>query len=344
MDLRNFGRTGVPVSPLCLGCMNFGGPTEEAELIKMIHHALDQGINFLDTANVYSRGTSEEIVGKALKGRREKVFLATKVHGRMSDEPLDAGNNRRHIMESVEASLRRLQTDYIDLYQLHRPQSDMAVDETLRALDDLVRAGKVRYLGSSSFASWQVLESLWVSKEYGLNRIVSEQPPYNLLDRSIERELVPMAQTYGIAIIPWSPLARGFLTGKYKRGEEPPEGSRLARDGSNRPPESHFARRTRQHLSDRGFDVLDVVEALAKEKNCSISQLALAWTMHQPGITSPIIGPRTMDHLVDNLAALDVEITDEDRARLDEVAPPEQSIATYYSSNAMDFKPSQHRW
>ena len=344
MKLRIFGRTGVPVSPLCLGCMNFGGPTPEDESIKIIHHALDQGVNFVDTANVYSRGESEKVVGKALKGRRDNIFLATKVHGRMSDEPMDAGNNRRHIMQSVEASLQRLQTDYIDLYQLHRPQSDMAIDETLRALDDLVRAGKVRYLGSSSFAAWQVMESLWVSKELGLNRFVSEQPPYNLMDRSIERELVPMARTYGIAIIPWSPLARGFLTGKYQRNEALPEGSRLARDKGTHEPGSHMHTRTNEHLSEAGFDVLDVVEALAKEKNCSVSQLALAWTMHQPGITSPIIGPRTMEHLVDNLGAVEVEITDEDRSRLDEVAPPEMQTAVYYSGRGMDFNPAQYRW
>lgn len=344
MDYRNFGRTGVPVSILCLGCMNFGGPTPEAESFEIIDRAIDSGINFLDTANVYSRGTSEEIVGKALKrnGKRDEIFLATKVHGRMDDNNiLAAGNNRRHIIEQCEASLRRLQTDYIDLYQIHRPQSDVPIDETLRALDDLIRAGKVRYIGTSSFAAWNVMESLWVAKELGLNRFVSEQPPYHLLDRSIERELLPLAQTYGIAIIPWSPLARGFLTGKYKRGEDLPGDSRFARDNNNSPA---FVERTRKHFSDMAYDLLDVVQALAQEKNCSPSQIALAWCMHQPGVTSPIIGPRTMEHFVDHLGSVDVTLTDEDRARLDQAAEPEQAIVPYYSGKMIDFRASQQRW
>jgi len=343
MEYRNLGRTGVPVSVLCLGCMNFGGATPEPESIAMIHHALDNGINFLDTANVYSRGISETIVGKALQGKRDKVVLATKVHGRMSDDVLDYGNSRRHIIEQCEASLKRLQTDHIDLYQIHRPQSDIPIDETLRALDDLIRAGKVRYIGTSSHTAWQLIESLWVAKELGLNRFVSEQPPYHLLDRSIERELVPMVQTYGIGLIPWSPLARGFLTGKYRRGADLPEGSRLSRDmDGNRP--SIFRERTEKHLTDRAFDVLDVVEAIAIEKECSISQVALAWNYQQPGITSPIIGPRTMEHLQDNLGAAGIKLSDDDRARLDDVAPPEEAIASYYNSRAMDFKQPEYRW
>jgi aryl-alcohol dehydrogenase-like predicted oxidoreductase len=343
MEYRNLGRTGVPVSILCVGCMNFGGATPEDESIQIIHRALDEGINFFDTANVYTRGISEEVTGKALKGRRDKIVLATKVHGRMSDDVLDYGNSRRHIIEQCEASLKRLQTDYIDLYQIHRPQADIPIDETLRALDDLIRAGKVRYIGTSSYAAWQVMESLWVAKELGLNRFVSEQPPYNLMDRSIERELIPMAQTYGIALIPWSPLARGFLTGKYRRGEELPEGSRLERDmGSGR--STIFSERTKKHLTDRAFDVLDVVEALANAKGATPSQIALAWMLRQPAITSPIIGPRTMEHLVDNLGAVGIEITDADREKLDSVAPPEEATASYYNSRAMDFKPPQYRW
>jgi len=342
MEYRSLGRTGVPVSVICLGCMNFGGATPEDESIKIIHHALDNGVNFVDTANVYSRGISETITGKALKGRRDKVVLATKVHGKMADDdPLAYGNNRRHIIEQCDASLKRLQTDHIDLYQIHRPQSDMAIDETLRALDDLIRAGKVRYIGTSSFASWQVMESLWVSKELGLNRFVTEQPPYHLLDRGIERELVPMAQTYGIGILPWSPLARGFLSGKYKRGQDVPEGSRFASDSGRT---GQIGRRTQQHFTDLAYNVIDVVEALAQEKGCTPAQVALAWVIRQPGVTSPIVGPRTMAHLEDNLGAVDVEMTDADRARLDEVAEPEKAIATYYSGKAMDFAPAQYRW
>src|ERR671917_2015401 len=227
MQYRSLGRTGTQVSELCLGCMMFGGRTDESPSWDIIDRAIDAGINFLDTANVYSRGRSEEVVGKALKrnGKRAQIVLATKVHGKMADDDPNAqGNNRRHIIAQCDASLRRLQTDYIDLYQIHRPDSQEPMDETLRALDDLIRAGKVRYIGTSTYAAWQVLESLWMSKELGLNRMVCEQPPYHLLDRRIERELVPLAQTYGLALIPWSPLAGGFLTGKYSRGETRAEG------------------------------------------------------------------------------------------------------------------------
>jgi len=342
MEYRSLGRTGVPVSNLCLGCMNFGMKSSEAESFEMIDKALESGINFLDTANVYSRGVSETIVGKALQrnGQRDKIVLATKVHGRMDDDdPLAAGNNRRHIIDQCDASLKRLQTDYIDLYQIHRPRSDTPIDETLRALDDLIRAGKVRYIGTSTFPSWRVMESLWVSKELGLNRFVSEQPPYHLLDRSIERELIPMAQTYGLAILPWSPLARGFLTGKYQRGEAIPGDTRL--EGDLQGP---FKKRSQQHFSDRAFDLLDVVEDLAAEKNCTPSQLALAWLINQPGVTSAIIGPRTVAQLEDNLGALAVEINAEDRRRLDEVSERELAIVPYYHGSMIDFKPSEYNW
>ena len=342
MQYRSLGRTGVQVSTLCLGCMNFGTPTPEEESLTMIDTALDRGVNFLDTANVYNRGLSEEIVGKALQrnGKRSRIVLATKVHGRMSDDDvLAAGNNRRHIIEQCEASLRRLQTDYIDLYQIHRPDSNIPIDETLRALDDLVQSGKVRYIGTSTYPAWRVLESLWASKELGLNRFVTEQPPYHLLDRSIERELIPLAQTYGLAILPWSPLARGFLSGKYVRGQEIPGDSRVARDM-----QGPFAERTRQHFGDLAYAVLDVVEAIAQEKGCTVSQVALAWCMNQPGVTSPIIGPRTLAHLDDNLGAATVAITDADRARLDAAAEPEQAIVPYYTGKNIDFKAPKYRW
>lgn len=342
MQYRSLGRTGIQVSTLCLGCMNFGFPTPEDESLAIIEYALAQGVNFLDTANVYNRGRSEEIVGKALKrsGRRDRIVLATKVHGRMDDDDiLAAGNNRRHIIAQCEASLQRLQTDYIDLYQIHRPQADVPIDETLRALDDLIRAGKVRYIGTSTFPAWQVMESLWISRELGLNRFVTEQPPYHLLDRSIERELVPLALTHGLAILPWSPLARGFLAGKYPRGQEIPGESRVARDL-----QGPMAARTKKHFSDLAYSVLDEVQALATEKSATPGQVALAWCIHQPGVTSPIIGPRTLEHLQDNLGAVDVTITDADRARLDIVAEPEQAIVPYYTGSLIDFKPPRHRW
>jgi aryl-alcohol dehydrogenase-like predicted oxidoreductase len=334
MDYRNLGRTGVQVSALCLGCMLFGAPTDEAEALRLVDRALDAGINFLDTANIYNRGRSEEIVGRALQrnGRRAHVVLATKVHGAMDDRDPNAwGNSRRHIIAQCDASLRRLRTEFIDLYQIHRPMSAIPVDETLRALDDLVRGGKVRYLGTSTFAAWQLVEALWVAKEFGLHRFVCEQPPYHLLDRRIERELVPMAQTYGLALIPWSPLAGGFLTGKYRRGDRPPPGSRLGQNPEGMDP----------HFTDAAFRVLEGVTTLAAEKGCTPGQVALAWVAQQPGVTSPIIGPRTQAQLEELLGAMDVRLTAEDLARLDAVAPPGRSIIPYYEA---DFGPSRFRW
>lgn len=335
-DFRNFGRTGVKVSPLTLGCMMFGMKTGLEDSCRIIDRAIDAGINVLDTANVYSRGRSEEFTGEALKrnGKRERIFLCTKVHGVMDDEdPNMQGNSRRHIIEQCEASLRRLKTDYIDLYQIHRPRPEIAIDETLRALDDLVRAGKVRYIGTTTFAGWQVVEALWCSKELGLNRFVSEQPPYNLLDRRIERDLIPVAQTWGLAIIPWSPLGGGLLTGKYKRGQPPPESARYAS------PDLHPIQKRR--FIERIYDVIEPLEAMAAEKGVTLSQLALAWVMRQPGVTSPIIGPRTMEQLEDNLKALDVEFTEDEFKRIDEIIPPGTNVSPFYDAN---FGPSQYRW
>ncbi len=344
MEYRSLGRTGVMVSELCLGCMNFGAPTPEAESFDIIDRAIDAGINFLDTANVYVGGGSERVVGRALKrnGKRDRIVLATKVHGRMDDDDiLAAGNNRRHIIQQCDASLQRLQTDYIDLYQLHRANPEIPIDETLRALDDLIRAGKIRYIGTSTFPSWRVMESFWVAKELGLNRFVSEQPPYHLLDRSIEREMIPMAQSYGLAIIPWSPLARGFLTGKYKRGEPIPGNSRFGMDAGRG---AATERRRDQHFTERGFEILDLVQQLAAEKGCSASQVALAWVNSKPGVTSPIIGPRAMAHLEDNLGAIKVEISVDDHARLDDLAEPELATVPYYHGNMVNFAASDHAW
>ena len=337
MENRLLGRTGVRVSPLCLGCMMFGGRTDLDDSCRIIDRAIDANINFLDTANVYSTGKSEEVVGEALQrnGHRHHVVLATKVHGNMhKDDKLDPnqwGNSRRGIIEQCDASLKRLKTDWIDLYQIHRPHPDCAIDETLRALDDVVRAGKVRYIGTSTFAAWQVVESFWVSEKLGLNRFVTEQPPYNLLDRRIERELVPMAQTFGMALIPWSPLAGGFLSGKYKRGQQPPEGGRFS-DGTHG--------RAAMLQNERAYDVIEAIEKIAEGKSCSVSQLALAWCMHQPGITSPIVGPRTMEQLEDNLKAMDVAITDDDRKAIDAAIPPGTHVYDFYNAR---FGPHPHR-
>ena len=334
MEYRSLGRTGVKVSCLCLGCMMFGGKTDSAESRRIIDRSLDAGINFLDTANVYSLGKSEEVTGEALKrnGKRQEVVLATKVHWKMGEGVNDWGNSRRHIIEQCEASLRRLQTDHIDLYQIHRPQPDIPIDEALRALDDLIRAGKVRYIGTSTFAAWQVVEALWAAKELGLNRFVSEQPPYNLLDRRIERELLPMAQTFGLAVIPWSPLAGGLLTGKYRRGEKPPADSRFA-DYETNP-------LLQRRMTDRIYDVIEGLQPLAEEKSMTLSQLALAWCTQRPGVTSPIIGPRTMEQLEDNLGALGVTFSEDDLKRIDDIAHRGDAVAPFYEA---DFGPHLYR-
>ena len=334
MEYRSLGRTGMKVSQLCMGCMYFGAKTPEEESFRLFDSCIDAGINFFDTANVYSRGTSETVLGRILakRGNRGKLVIATKVHGRMDDDdPNAAGNSRRHIIEQCDASLKRLGTDYIDLYQIHRPDSQIPIDETLRALDDLIRDGKVRSIGTSTYAAWQCVEALWASKELGLNRFVSEQPPYSIADRRIERELLPMARTFGYGIIPWSPLAGGLLTGKYGRGRETPEGARYANGAPD-----HLSRR----VTERLFDALEALEGLVEEKGVSMSQFALAWVMHQPGVTSPIIGSRTMEQLTDNLGALEVTITDEDREAVDQIVPPGSSVSPFYQA---DWGPHPHR-
>lgn len=313
--------------------MNFGGRQGEVESIRIIHQALDSGINFLDTANVYGHepldfptgaGRSEQIVGKALgDGRRNGIILATKVHYRMSSDPNAQNNTRRHIIEQCEASLKRLNTDWIDLYQLHGTNDDIPIDEALRALDDLIHAGKVRYIGASGFAAWEVMEALWAAKEHHLNRFVSEQSPYNLLDRRIERELIPMAQTYGLAILPWAPSAGGFFSDRYARDNPPPAGSRY---------EAFWRGFYREDFShSRVFDVQEVVLALAEEKGVSGYALALAWCLSRPGVASPIIGPRTVEQLADSLTSQEIMLTEEEHARLDAVAPPESMTVSYLS-------------
>lgn len=335
MEVRAFGRTGVKVSKLCLGCMMFGAKTEPEDSYNIIDKAIDSGINFLDTANVYSRGRSEEVTGEALSrnGKRARIFLATKVHGRMADDdPNMLGNSRRHIIQQCDESLRRLKTDWIDLYQIHRPQSDIPIDETLRALDDLIRAGKVRYIGTSTFAAWQSVDALWTAEKLGTNRFVCEQPPYNILDRRVERELLPMARTFGYATIPWSPLAGGLLTGKYKRNEPAPKGSRFENAQSN----PNQAKR----LNDAVYDVNDALKQIASAKKATVAQVALAWVAQQPGVTSPIIGPRTIEQLEDNLGAADIELSAEDLAKVDEIVAPGTAVSPFYEA---DFGPALYR-
>jgi aryl-alcohol dehydrogenase-like predicted oxidoreductase len=303
--------------------MNFGGPTPQAEAIRLIHKALDAGINFIDTANMYNQGESERVVGKALKGRRARVILATKVHFPTSEDPNDRGNSRRHILQAVEASLERLGTDWIDLYQIHRPVFDMAQEETLRALDDLVRQGKVRYIGCSTFPAWMVMEALAISERYGLARYVSEQPPYNLLDRRIENELIPLAQRYQLGLLPWSPLAMGILAGRYA-------------DVASLPPESRAARIgdwAAERVTPRGIRVATRLAEMARERGLTPSQLALLWVKDQAGVTSPIIGPRTDAHLDDALAVLDKHLDPETAAALDDLVPPGSAVADFHNTS-----------
>ncbi|MFL5953431.1 MAG: aldo/keto reductase [Gaiellaceae bacterium] len=316
MEYRELGRTGVQVSPLCLGAMMFGawGNPDHDESIRTIHRALDAGINFIDTADVYARGESEEIVGKALQGRRDSVVLATKVHGSMHDtDPNMKGNSRRWIVQAVENSLRRLQTDWIDLYQIHRWDPATDHDETLGALTDLQRAGKIRYLGSSTYPPSAIVEAQWTAERRGLARYVCEQPPYSILARGVETEVLPTCQRYGMGVIPWSPLAGGWLSGKYRKGSDAT---------------SHRATRmpARYDLSLPGnrekLDVVERLAQLAERAGMSLIDLALAFVLRHPAVTAAIIGPRTLEQLEGQLGAADVQLTDEILDEIDEIVPP----------------------
>jgi len=323
MEWRLLGRTGVRVSSLCLGSMNFGDPTPEAEAVAMVHRALDGGINFVDTADMYNRGASEVAVGKALSGgRRDRVVLATKAHFPMSDDPNDRGNSRRHLVRAVEASLRRLQTDWIDVYQLHRPSPEIPLDETLRALDDLVRAGKVRYIGTSTFPAWQVVELIALSQRYGWAHVATEQPPYHLLDRRIENGLVPLAQRHGLGLMTWSPLAMGMLAGRYERADAAPRGSRVDRLGGI------YAER----VTDRALAAARAIAEVARSAGLEPATLALAWVRGRPGITAPIVGPRTPQQLEWALAAADVVLDDDVLARLDAIVAPGTAVSDFLNN------------
>ena len=324
MEYRILGRTGVKVAPLCLGTDNFANPTPEAEAIDIIDRGLDAGINLIDTSNSYANGESERIIGQALaaNGRRDQVILATKAHYPTGPGPNDRGNSRLHLMKACEDSLRRLQTDYIDLYQLHRPSFNIPIDETLSALTDLVRQGKVRYIGSSTAPAWKVMEALMVSELKGYVRFVSEQPPYNLLDRRIENEMVPLCQSYGLGIFPWSPLAMGILAGRYADAENYPSGSRASLRGGI------YAER----VTARGIDVGNKVVQLAKERNLSPAQLAVLWVKDQPGITAPLIGPRTIEQLEHFLPVMEMELDTVTRLACDELVPPGSAVANFHNS------------
>jgi aryl-alcohol dehydrogenase-like predicted oxidoreductase len=317
MEYRTLGSTGVKVSPLCLGAMMFGewGNPDHDESVRIIHRALDAGINFIDTADVYSRGESEQIVGKALKGgRRDNVVLATKVHGTMGDDPNEFGNSRRWITREVENSLRRLGTDWIDLYQIHRPEVDTNIDETLGALSDLVHQGKVRYIGSSTFPASHIVEAQWVAQRRGRERFVCEQPPYSILVRGVEADVLPTCERYGIGVIPWGPLASGWLSGGYRLGQDLPQSHR-----ADRLPQ-------RYDLSDpanqRKLEAADALARVADEAGITLIEMALAFVIRHPAVTAAIIGPRTMEHLESQLTAADVALSEDVLDRIDEIVPP----------------------
>jgi aryl-alcohol dehydrogenase-like predicted oxidoreductase len=320
MDHRPLGRTGVSVSKLCLGAMMFGawGEPDHDESIRIIHAALDAGVDFIDTADVYSAGESEEIVGKALKGRRDDVVLATKLYMPVGEDanPNRRGTSRRWIVEEVENSLRRLGTDYIDLYQVHRPSPDTDLDETLGALSDLVHQGKVRYLGHSTYPASLIVEAQWTARDRNLQRFVSEQPPYSILTRGIEAEVLPTCAKYGMAVIPWSPLQGGWLSGRYRKGSDVEGPTSVARQ--------RLTNRYDLTLPEnqRKLDAAEALAQLAEEAGLTLIQLALAFVLNHPAVTAPIIGPRTMEHLESQLAAADVVLGDDVLDRIDAIVPP----------------------
>ncbi|MGD0198547.1 MAG: aldo/keto reductase [Solirubrobacteraceae bacterium] len=317
MELRDLGRTGVKVSELCLGAMMFGawGNTDHDDSIRIIHRALDGGINFIDTADMYSQGESEEIVGKALAGaRRANVVLATKFHAPMGEDPNERGNSRRWIVREVENSLRRLQTDWIDLYQVHRPDANTDVGETLSALTDLVRAGKIRYFGSSTFPASQIVEAQWVARDRCLERFKTEQPPYSMLVRGIEADVLPTCERHGIGVIPWSPLAGGWLAGGYRKSGAVPQSRR-----SVRLPDRYDISSA---VNQRKLEAADALGALADEAGLSLIELAIAWVLRHPAVTSAIIGPRTLEHLESQLPAAELSLDTAILDRIDEIVPP----------------------
>jgi len=320
MKYRNLGSTGIKVSPLCLGAMMFGawGNTDHEDSIRIIHAALDGGINFVDTADMYAAGESEEIVGKALVGRRDKVILATKVHAPMSFDPNEQGNSRRWIIQECENSLRRLGTDYIDLYQIHRPDPEVDVDETLAGLTDLIRQGKVRYAGSSTFPASSIVESQWTAERRQRERFVCEQPPYSLLVRGVETEILPICRKYGMGVISWSPLAGGWLSGKWRK-----DGSELGSRRSAMLPD-------RYDLSKPGnqakLDAADALANVADKAGITLIHMALAFIINHPAITSAIIGPRTMEHLESQIGAVEVILGAEVLDQIDAIVPPGQNL------------------
>jgi len=324
MEYRLLGRTGVRIAPLCLGSDNFANPTPEAESIAMIERAMDAGINLIDTSNSYAKGESERIIGRALaaSGRRDQVLIATKAHYPVGPGPNDRGNSRLHLMKACEDSLRRLQVEHIDLYQLHRPSFELPIDETMSALTDLVRQGKVRYVGCSTTPAWKAMEAIMVSELKGYVRFVSEQPPYNLLDRRIENEMVPLCREYQMGILPWSPLAMGILAGRYTDAADTPADSRASLRGGI------YAER----VTARGIEVGNRFVQLARERGISSAQMAVLWVKDQPGVTAPLIGPRTLEQLEHFLPVMEMKLDNQMRAACDSLVPPGSAVANFHNS------------
>jgi aryl-alcohol dehydrogenase-like predicted oxidoreductase len=329
MEYRSLGRTGMQVSPLCLGAMMFGpwGEPDHDASIKIIHTALDSGINFIDTADVYSQGESEIIVGKALAdGRRDDVILATKFHGQMGvsngakGDPNHQGNSRRWIVREVEESLRRLRTDWIDLYQVHRPSPDTDLEETLGALTDLQRQGKIRAFGSSTYPAHEIVEGQWTAQRRGLGRFVTEQPPYSILVRGIETDVLPVTEQYGMGVIPWSPLAGGWLTGRYRKGQDIPQSKRAER----------IPQRYDMSLpgNQQKLEAAEKLALLAEEAGLPLVHLAIAFVLEHPAVTAPIIGPRTMEQLESQIGAADVRLSADVLDKIDEIVPPGTTISS----------------
>lgn len=324
MEYRLFGRTGVKVSPLCLGTQNFGAPTTEKEARAMINMALDIGINLIDTSNSYNKGESEKIIGNSLlkDRRRHETLIATKAHYPTGSGPNERGNSRLHLIQACEDSLRRLKTDYIDLFQLHRPSPEIPIEETLGALTDLVQQGKVRYVGTSTMPAWMQMEGVMMSELKGLIRFASEQPPYNLLDRRIENETIPFCQKYNIALLTWSPLAMGVLIGRYTDAEIFPDDSRAKLVGSI------YAERVTQKGIEVGYEFVK----LAKEAGISPAQLAVLWVKDQVGITAPLIGPKSEEQLKHLLPVLDMELSPDLREACDQLVPPGNAVVNFHNT------------
>ncbi len=312
MKYRQLGRSGLWVSVVGLGTNQFGGKVDEKGVAEIIDAALDLGVNFIDTADVYTGGKSEETIGKAIAKRRDQVVLATKVGSRTGDGPNDVGASRRHIIAGVEASLRRLGTEYIDLYQIHRFDPHTPFEETMRALDDLVRSGKVRYIGASNYAAWQLCRANDVAEMRGWTPFISIQPHYHMLERSIEKELVPYCEAFGVGIIPYFPLAGGFLTGKYRRGQAPPPGSR-----------GEASAYVQQYFTERNFDVIERLEAFAKARGKSMAELAIAWLIARPQVASVIAGVTSVAQLQHNVKASEWELSPEEMQEIEHILSSE---------------------